>query len=183
MSHRGKRLRPIAEAFVIAAPGGARVRTRLVVDDADRSVLEAVGVHLGALASSDLARRVAEGSLGAKAKAESRAARKRGLTAGSSSRWAGAITRTTEDAYGLAKRNLQAERVSLGLLLFPGVDLRPSSQFDRSDLTMIRALPVLGKRRFRVASLTASGHARSWSQGTAAGRARTGAQRRLAVCP
>ena len=35
------------------------------------------------------------------------------MTGASSSRWAGAITRTSEDAYGLAKRDLQAERVSL----------------------------------------------------------------------
>jgi hypothetical protein len=113
MSHRGWRLRPIAEPFVIAAPEGARARTRLVTDDADRVVLEALGAHLGALASADLARRVAEGNLDAKVEAESRAKRKRELTAGSSSRWAGAITRTTESSYGLAKRNLQAERDSL----------------------------------------------------------------------
>ena len=41
------------------------------------------------------------------------AARKRALTAGSSSRWAGAITRTTEDAWQLAERNLRAEKASL----------------------------------------------------------------------
>ena len=46
-------------------------------------------------------------------KAASRRARKQALTAKSSSRWAGAITRTTEDDYGLAMRNLKAERVSL----------------------------------------------------------------------
>jgi hypothetical protein len=51
--------------------------------------------------------------LDAKGKAKSRQARKQALTGASSSRWAGAITRTNEDAYGLAKRNLQAERVSL----------------------------------------------------------------------
>jgi hypothetical protein len=39
----------------------------------------------------------------------SRAARKRALTAASSSRWAGAITRTSEDAWQLADRNLKAE--------------------------------------------------------------------------
>jgi hypothetical protein len=51
--------------------------------------------------------------LDAKGKAKSRQARKQALTAASSSRWAGAITRTSEDAYGLAKRNLQAQQVSL----------------------------------------------------------------------
>ena len=39
--------------------------------------------------------------------------RKRELTAKSSSRWAGAITRYSADAYGLAKRNLVTERKSL----------------------------------------------------------------------
>jgi hypothetical protein len=43
----------------------------------------------------------------------SRAARKRALTAASSSRWAGAITRTSEDAQQLADRNLRAERAAL----------------------------------------------------------------------
>jgi IS605 OrfB family transposase len=46
-------------------------------------------------------------------RARSRAARKRALTPGSSSRWAGAITRTSEDAYQLAERNLRAEQSSL----------------------------------------------------------------------
>ncbi len=112
MSHTRK-LRKMAAPFVVAPPGGARVRTRLMVDDTDQRVLEALGAHLGHLASVDLAHRVKEGSLDAKAKAESRKARKQALTAASSSRWAGAITRATEDAYGLARRNLQAEKVSL----------------------------------------------------------------------
>ena len=113
MSHRGKALRKIADSFVIAAPAGARVRTRIFANDTDALVLQAIGTHLGSLASADLARRTAEGRLNAKAKAESRRERKRGPTGLSSSRWAGAITRTTEDSYGLAKRNLQAERTSL----------------------------------------------------------------------
>jgi hypothetical protein len=39
--------------------------------------------------------------------------RKRALTADSTSRWAGAITRTSEDAYRLAEQNLRAEKTSL----------------------------------------------------------------------
>ena len=113
VSHRGKRLREVPGPFVVAPPCGARVRTRLAVNDNDEMVLKALGAHLGHLASLDLARRVAEGSLDAKGKAKSRQARKQALTAASSSRWAGAITRTSEDAYGLAKRNLQAQQVSL----------------------------------------------------------------------
>ena len=113
MSRRGPALRTLAEPFVVAPPRGARVRARLFVSDADDGVLKAIGVHLGALASADLARRVREGDLSAKAKAESRKRRKRELTTLSSSRWAGAITRSSEDSYSLAKRNLTAERTSL----------------------------------------------------------------------
>ena len=106
-------LREMAAPFVAAAPAGARVRTRLRVSPEDEAVLRAAGTHLGSLAGRDLAARCAEGRLDARGRAVSRAARKRALTAGSSSRWAGAITRTTEDAWQLAERNLRAEKASL----------------------------------------------------------------------
>ena len=106
-------LREIAAPFVAAAPAGARVRTRLRVSPADEAVLRAAGSHLGSLAGRDLAARCAEGRLDAKGRAVSRAARKRTLTAQSSSRWAGAITRTSEDQWNLAERNLRADRTSL----------------------------------------------------------------------
>jgi hypothetical protein len=106
-------LREIAAPFVAAAPAGARVRARLRVSPRDAEVLRAVGRHLGELAGCDLAARCAEGRLGAKGRAASRRERKRALTAQSSSRWAGAITRTSEDAYQLASRNLAAERGTL----------------------------------------------------------------------
>ena len=106
-------LREIAAPFVAAAPAGARVRTRLRVSPADEAVLRATGSHLGSLAGRDLAARVREGWLDAKGRAVSRAARKRALTAESSSRWAGAITRTTEDQWQLAERNLRAAAASL----------------------------------------------------------------------
>lgn len=106
-------LRPIAEPFVAAAPAGARVRTRLRLSAGDADVLSAVGTYLGSLAGRDLAARCGEGRLDAKGKANSRAARKRILTADSSSRWAGAITRTSEDQYRLAEQNLRAEQTSL----------------------------------------------------------------------
>jgi len=76
-------------------------------------VLRAVGGHLGSLAGRDLAARCAQGRLDAAGRARSRAVRKRALTAESSSRWAGAITRTSEDACRLAGQNLRAERSSL----------------------------------------------------------------------
>jgi hypothetical protein len=106
-------LREIASPFVTAAPAGARVRTRLRVQAQDEAVLRAVGRHLGSLAGRDLAARVREGRLDARGKAASRRERKRALTAPASSRWAGAITRTSEDQWGLAERNLRAERSSL----------------------------------------------------------------------
>ena len=106
-------LREIAAPFVAAAPAGARVRTRLRVSPADEAVLRAAGSHLGSLAGRDLAARCAEGRLDATGRAVFRAARKRALTAQSSSRWAGAITRTSEDQWSLAERNLRADRTSL----------------------------------------------------------------------
>ena len=89
------------------------VRTRLRLSAEDAAVLRAVGGHLGSLAGRDLAARCAQGPLDARGQARSRAVRKRALTAESSSRWAGAITRTSEDAYRLAGQNLRAERASL----------------------------------------------------------------------
>jgi hypothetical protein len=106
-------LRPVAAPFVAAAPGGARVRARLRVSAEDEAVLRAAGVHLGSLAGKDLATRCIEGRLDARGQARSRAVRKRALTAASSSRWAGAITRTSEDQVRLAGQNLRADRTSL----------------------------------------------------------------------
>jgi hypothetical protein len=107
------RLRDIAAPFTVAAPGGARVRTRLCLSPGDERVLHAAASHLGALASADLAARCREGLLNAKGRAVSRRDRKRALTAGSSSRWAGAVTRTSEDQWQLAWRNLGAEAATL----------------------------------------------------------------------
>jgi IS605 OrfB family transposase len=110
---RMRALRPVAGPFVVAAPAGARVRARLRVSAQDQAVLRAVGSHLGSLAAGDLAVRCAEGRLDARSRAVSRARRKRALTAESSSRWAGAITRTSEDQWQRAERNLRAARSSL----------------------------------------------------------------------
>jgi hypothetical protein len=106
-------LRPVAVPFVAATPGGARVRARLRLSPPDEAVLRAVGAHLGSLAGKDLAARCAEVRLDARGQPQSRAARKRALTAQSSSRWAGTITRTSEDQVRLAGQNLRAERTSL----------------------------------------------------------------------
>jgi hypothetical protein len=106
-------LREIAAPYVAPVPAGVRVRARLRVSARDAEVVTAVGRHLGSLAGRDLAARCAQGRLDARGQAVSRAVRKRALTAESSSRWAGAITRASEDAYQLGSRNLAAERRSL----------------------------------------------------------------------
>jgi hypothetical protein len=106
-------LREIAAPFVVPARSGARVRTRLRVTAADAAVLRAAGSHLGSLASADLAARCREGLLDAAGRARSRRDRKRRLTVASSSRWAGAVTRTSEDQWQLAWRNLGAEAATL----------------------------------------------------------------------
>jgi hypothetical protein len=71
-------------------------------------VLWAVGEHLGRLAGQDLMVRCRLG-----AGQDQRAERKRTLTAESSSRWAGAITRTSNDQWQRAWRNLLDARVGL----------------------------------------------------------------------
>jgi hypothetical protein len=105
--------RVIASPFVVARPAGARVRTRLRVSPVDEGVLGELCSYLGRLAGVDLARRCGEGRLDAKGASVSRRERKRALTSACSSRWAGAITRTTDDAWQLGERNLVAEARSL----------------------------------------------------------------------
>ncbi|WP_315894467.1 hypothetical protein [Streptomyces sp. P9(2023)] len=74
-------------------------------------MLRQVGEHLGHYQRADLAERVALGRV--KVKDNQRAARKKTLTAVSSSRWAGAMTRAGEDQYQLSLRCLFDERASL----------------------------------------------------------------------
>lgn len=112
----GKRreLRPyraLVAPFVVAPPSGCRIRTRLHLSPTDAVVLRAVGEHLGSLAGADLAQRVRMGNV--PAANTRRAERKKALTSRSSSRWAGAITRTSEDQYQLGRRALNARIGSL----------------------------------------------------------------------
>lgn len=101
-------MRPSAAPFVVAAPSGARIRTRLRLSAGDEAVLREVGAQLGRLAGQDLAVRCRLG-----AGDDQRAERKRALTPASSSRWAGAITRTSNDQRQRAFKNLQDERAAL----------------------------------------------------------------------
>jgi hypothetical protein len=94
-------MRPLSTVFVVAAPTGARIRTRLRPSTADAQVLWAVGAHLGRLAGQDLALRCRLG-----VGDDQRAARKRALTAAASSRWAGTLTGTSNDQWQRGRRNL-----------------------------------------------------------------------------
>jgi hypothetical protein len=101
-------MRRLAAPFVVAPPSGARIRTRLRPSAADERVLCAVGEHLGRLAGQDLALRCSMGS-----GPDQRTSRKQVLTAACSSRWAGAITRTSNDQWERAWANLLDARVGL----------------------------------------------------------------------
>jgi hypothetical protein len=96
------RLRQIADPFVVPAPNGARVRTRIAVSVTDEMVLWAAGEHLGRLAGADLADRCRLGC----ATDNERKRRKQALTAAASSRWAGALTRTSNDQWKRGWANL-----------------------------------------------------------------------------
>ena len=115
-----KALRRIANPVVAAAPAGVRIRTRIRVGAEEAAALTAIGALLGSAYRSELAQRVRLGQLDRKAHAVWRAQRKQALTAVSSSRWAGAITRAVEDQYQLGMRGLAARvahlRAAVGVL-------------------------------------------------------------------
>ena len=99
-------MRQLAAPFVVAAPEGARIATSVHVTGSEHEVLVAMGEHLGRLANRDLAARCA---LGAGSKRKGRAERKKALTAESSSRWAGTITRRSDDMWERQMLNYRDE--------------------------------------------------------------------------
>ncbi|MET7515095.1 IS200/IS605 family accessory protein TnpB-related protein [Streptomyces sp. NPDC005480] len=104
-------LRVPAGPFVTPGPSGVAVRDRLKhLTAEDEKVLRLVGAHLGGLASRDLMSRCRDGL---RHSAQTWAARKRGLTAESSSRWAGAVTKATHDQWALSRRGQLAHIQSL----------------------------------------------------------------------
>jgi IS605 OrfB family transposase len=110
----GKRsLRRIGDPVVAAAPMGVRIRTRIQVTDAEAAALTAIGEFLGSVYRGELADRLRCGVLDRDGRAAWRAERKRAITALSSSRWAGAITRAVEDQYQLGMRGLAAHVTDL----------------------------------------------------------------------
>src|SRR5664280_2547120 len=106
-------LRVLAESFVVSPPSGVTIKTRLRPTPAEEQALREVGTFLGSLYRADLVTRLSQGKLDAHGRARSRKVRKKYLTAQSSSRWAGSITRATQDQYDLAVRALAAERAML----------------------------------------------------------------------
>jgi hypothetical protein len=99
-------LRSIAPPFVASGSSGVAVRTRLKqLTPGDEQVLRLVSAHLGSLASKDLRARCRDGLSHS---GKTWAVRKRGLTALSSSRWAGSITKATHDQWALARRSQPA---------------------------------------------------------------------------
>jgi hypothetical protein len=101
-------MRSLTAPFVVVPPAGARVQTRIRPNPHDAAVLHLVGEYLGRLAGGDLAYRCTVGQ-----GADHRTDRKRALTPASSSRWAGAITRTSNDQWQRAYRNLLDTRAGL----------------------------------------------------------------------
>lgn len=106
-----KKLRTLAAPFVVAPPVGARIRTRLRPSESEAAALSRIGTFLGTLSRRDLSARLTLGRVSGKD--DLRAQRKQALTAATSSRWAGAITRVSNDQYALGLRGLYAERDSL----------------------------------------------------------------------
>ncbi|MET8535082.1 IS200/IS605 family accessory protein TnpB-related protein [Streptomyces sp. NPDC005065] len=97
-----KQLRTIDDPFVAIGPSGVAIRDRLKhLTPEDDKVLRLVGEHLGSLASRDLAARCSDAG---DHSTDTWAARKQGLTAASSSRWAGSITKATHDQWALSRR-------------------------------------------------------------------------------
>ncbi len=110
---QGVGLRQFAVPVVAAAPTGVRMRTRLRVSVAEATALTAIGVFLGSVYRGELAGRFGCGVLDRQGRAVWRAERKQAVTAVSSSRWAGAITRAVEDQFQLGMRGLAAQVADL----------------------------------------------------------------------
>lgn len=111
MTEPKKPLRAIARPFVTDGPSGVSIRDRLKgLTAEDEKVLRLVGAHMGRLASLDLDRRCRDGL---DHSTKTWAARKRDLTALSSSRWAGSVTSNTHDQWGLSRRAQHQHLISL----------------------------------------------------------------------
>lgn len=112
MAEPKKPLRAISRPFVADGPSGVSIRDRLRgLTAQDEKVLRLVGGHMGRLATLDLKARCADGL---EHSTDTWADRKRELTASSSSRWAGSVTSSTHDQWGLSRRAQHAHLQGLG---------------------------------------------------------------------
>ena len=109
----GRSLRRIGDPVVAAAPAGVRLRTRIRPTAEEAEALTAVGELLGSVYRGELVGRIRLGRLDRTTHARWRAERKQAVTAVSSSRWAGAITRAVEDQYQLGMRGVAAQVADL----------------------------------------------------------------------
>ncbi|MFD5766301.1 IS200/IS605 family accessory protein TnpB-related protein [Streptomyces sp. NPDC127049] len=103
-------LRVLTPPRLVVPTGVITVRTRLRLSDRDAVILRELAECLSRLMARDLAERVA---LGVRHTSADFARRKRELTALTSSRWAGTITRGSNDQWQLARR---AQAAHLGRL-------------------------------------------------------------------
>jgi IS605 OrfB family transposase len=104
-------LRQIGDPVVAAAP--VRIRTRIHPTAGEAEALTAIGALLGSVYRSELVKRIRLGGMDRTSHARWRAERKQAVTAVSSSRWAGAITRAVEDQYQLGMRGVAAHVTQL----------------------------------------------------------------------
>ncbi|WP_425956503.1 hypothetical protein [Xylanimonas sp. McL0601] len=138
-------LRVLAAPFVVAPPKGARTRTRVHLTVSEAAAIERIGVFLGCRYRETLAGRLRLGRMSAKGQAAWRTERKQALTAATSSRWAGAITRTAIDSYDLGMRALGAHVDSLTAAANAiGARLAAPVGGEVRDLDRPRAKPVRG---------------------------------------
>jgi hypothetical protein len=166
-----KQLRLIDAPFVALGPSGVSIRDRLKgLTPEDDKILRMVGGLLGSLASRDLAARCRDGL---EHSADTWATRKRDLTAESSSRWAGSITKATHDQWALARRGQVAYLDSLNAgietiehrLSLPigakGTKRAPGGYRSRHEwFTKTRRLHLLKERRAQVAADIKDGRVR-----------------------
>jgi hypothetical protein len=109
----GRSLRRIGDPVVAPAPAGVRLRTRIRPTAEEAEALTAMGELLGSVYRGELVERIRLGRLHRTTHARWRAERKQAVTAVSSSRWAGAITRAVEDQYQLGMRGVAAQVADL----------------------------------------------------------------------
>jgi hypothetical protein len=108
-----KVLRRIADPVVAGPAAGVRIRTRIRVSGAEAAALTAIGTYLGSVYRGELAGRIRCRALDRDGRVAWRADRKHAVTAVSSSRWAGAITRAVDDQFQLGMRALAAQVTDL----------------------------------------------------------------------